>query len=443
MKFPLIYEIATKDVVNIDINQTLAEAIDMMYKYNHRNIIVIDKNRFFILTANDILKLKLKSCDFSNKISSIDLEVLPTINKDENILDTMSFLERDIEYICATDDEGNLFGLVTYTDIISHIDPESLMENYRLADLMKMNKNVQKISKDSSTKDALEGMAENNYDCVVVLEGKLPIGILTTKDIMNLIKNRPNLDSDVSEYMSTPVESLDENSSIKEAINFMQVKHFKRIVTTNSDGEFTGLILQKELISLSYSRWAILMKQYSSELSEINTLLEDKSKKFEKMASIDQLTGLYNRYKFTELFVLEYHTMVQRDNKMSLIMLDIDHFKKINDRYGHNIGDTVLLQLSNILLRHLRNVDIIGRWGGEEFLILLPTAEIENAKKLAEKLRLSIEEYDMDNNLKITTSFGVTEIKQGDDIKSAVKRADDALYEAKAKGRNCVVVNTQ
>ncbi|MCK5111181.1 MAG: diguanylate cyclase [Arcobacteraceae bacterium] len=438
MKFPLIYEIATKNAVKIDISSTLNEAIDLMYRYNHRNVIVVDKNKFFILTANDILKLKLKGYDFSIEISNIKLEILPTISKDANILDTMPFLEDSIEHICVVDDDGSLFGILTYTDIISHIDPESLMENYRLADLMNMNKNIQKISKDTSTTDALRNMADNDFDCVVVLKKDLPIGILTTKDIMDLIKRGPDLNLPVSDYMSSPVESLDENSTIKEAINFMKEKHFKRIIITNKNGEFTGLILQKELISLSYSRWAILMKQYSTELNEINTVLEQKNKRFEKMAFTDQLTGLYNRYKFTELFVSEYHTMAQRDNKMSLIMLDIDFFKKINDKYGHNIGDRVLLQMSNILLRHLRNVDIVGRWGGEEFLILLPTATLENATTLADKLRIAIQDFDMDEHLKVTASFGVTEVKIGDDIKSAVKRADDALYEAKNSGRNCV-----
>ena len=440
MKFPLINEIATRDVVTIHIDSTLNDAIDMMHKSNHRNVIVEDRGNFFILSANDIMRLKLKGIDFFTLIADINLKLLPTINKDDNILDTMGFLEKNVEYICAINDDKSLYGLLTYTDIISHIDPESLMENYRLADLMKMNKHIQKISQDTITSEALKNMADNDFDCVVVLENNLPIGILTTKDIMDLIKHSSDLSLPVSVYMSSPVESLDEYSSIKEAINFMKEKHFKRIIITNDQGEFTGLILQKELITLSYSRWAILMKQYSTELNEINVLLENKNKKFEKMAFIDQLTGLYNRYKFTEIFVSEYKTMSQRENKMSLIILDIDYFKKINDNYGHNIGDRVLLQISNILLRHLRNVDVVGRWGGEEFLILLPTATLENATILAEKLRLAIEDYDMGDQLKVTSSFGVTEVKIGDDIKSAVKRADDALYEAKDFGRNCTKV---
>lgn len=439
MKFPLIQDVATIDLVKIDIDSFVDDALDLMYKHNHRDVIVIDKNvDFYIITAPEILKLKLNNSSENKKLSDLNLAKIPIIQKDENILDTIKFIENNIEYIAVVDQELKLFGLLTHTDIVSHIDPETLMENYRLSDLMKMNKDIQKISKDTITNEVLEKIISNNYDCVVIIENKIPIGVLTTKDVVKLLKNKPDLTLPVSQYMSTPIITLDETSSIKEAVSFMKEQHFKRIVIVNGKKEFTGLILQKELISLSYSRWAMLMKQYSTELSEINYLLEQKNKKFEKMASSDQLTGLYNRYKFTELFISEYNTMTKRGNEMSLIILDIDYFKNINDKYGHNIGDKVLLKLSNILLRYLRNVDIIARWGGEEFVVLLPTASLENTLHLTEKIRVAIEKFDMENGIKITASFGITEVIEGDDIKSAIKRADDALYEAKNSGRNCI-----
>lgn len=156
------------------------------------------------------------------------------------------------------------------------------------------------------------------------------------------------------------------------------------------------------------------------------------------MAVTDSLTGLYNRYKFSELFISEYTTMAKRDNSMSIIMIDIDHFKLINDNHGHNMGDKVLVQISNILLKYLRNVDIIARWGGEEFIALLPTATVENGVKLAEKIREAIKSYEMPNGLKVTASFGVTQVIKGDSMESAIGRADEALYEAKNSGRNQV-----
>lgn len=189
---------------------------------------------------------------------------------------------------------------------------------------------------------------------------------------------------------------------------------------------------------MSYSRWALLMKEYQTELNEINNMLKNKNKEYEVMATTDSLTGLYNRHKFTELYLSSYRSMIQRDNEMSLIMLDIDFFKKVNDTYGHNIGDNVLVQISHALLRTLRNIDIVCRWGGEEFVVLLPTASIKNAKILAHKIKEYIESLEIDVAGHVTASFGVACVQQGESMQELVERADRALYLAKNSGRNCV-----
>lgn len=123
---------------------------------------------------------------------------------------------------------------------------------------------------------------------------------------------------------------------------------------------------------------------------------------------------------------------------MSLIILDIDGFKSINDNYGHNIGDRVIVDVSNMLLKVLRGIDIICRWGGEEFVILLPSVDLNNASHIAEKLRVGIEELHVEPLEMVTASFGVTEVKENDNIKTTVERADKALYLAKSSGKNCV-----
>lgn len=130
--------------------------------------------------------------------------------------------------------------------------------------------------------------------------------------------------------------------------------------------------------------------------------------------------------------------MVQRNNNLSLIILDVDHFKKVNDTFGHNIGDKVLVELSRTLLDNLRDIDIVCRWGGEEFVVLLPTANIANASNLADKLRTCIEKLEIDKVGQITASFGVAQVNEGDDMQSVIDRADKALYMAKKSGRNCV-----
>jgi diguanylate cyclase (GGDEF)-like protein len=315
------------------------------------------------------------------------------------------------------------------------------MDNYKICDLININKPICKVQEDTKTLDVLTKMVENNLDNVIIERDNQPFGIITTKDVMRLLKSSADLLVDISTYMTSPLETLKETSTLKEAISFMNKKHFKRIVVVNDKDEIVSIMLQRELISLSYSKWATIMKEYSSELSQINELLHKKTKKYEEMASVDQLTGLYNRYKFTELFVSLYGTMVKRENDMSLIMLDIDHFKNINDTYGHNIGDKVLVDISNILKQYFRNVDIVGRWGGEEFVVLVPTANSTNCEKLADKIRRAIQEAKILDDLEVTASFGITQIKLGDTLEIAISRADEALYDAKNSGRNTIKIN--
>lgn len=180
------------------------------------------------------------------------------------------------------------------------------------------------------------------------------------------------------------------------------------------------------------------MKEYQEELSEINSMLIHKNREYENRASFDSLTGLYNRYKFSELYVSTYRTMLQRENKLSLILLDIDHFKRINDTYGHNIGDSVLKRITQTLKENIRNIDIACRWGGEEFLLLLPTATLQSAISIANKIRENIHTIEIEPAGGVTISCGVSEVRIGEEMEEVVERADRALYLAKNSGRNCV-----
>jgi len=438
MHFPLLRDIATTNVVSIGIDHTASQAIEKILQNQHRNIVVIDGDIFYIMTALDILQTQSKHNQTDIKLKDLNLTRIPTLGKEKNILETLSFIQNSIEYICITDEENKLYGLVTHTDIISHIDPNTLMDNYRLCDFLKMGRRMKWVKKEEKTSIILHEMAKSKFDNVVVVENNKAIGILTTKDIIELVQNKSNLELSVSHFMSTPVETIKNNASVKEALNFVKEKHFKRLIVVKDNGELSGIISQKELISLTYSKWALLMKEYQEELSEINHMLEEKNQKYKKLASTDSLTGLYNRYKLSELYISTYNMMIQRSSNLSIIMLDLDYFKKINDNFGHNVGDDVLVQTAHILLRHLRNIDIIGRWGGEEFIVFLPTVNLKTATKLAENLRHTISEHEFEIVGQIHASFGVTEVKIGDSMESAIERADQALYSAKSSGRNCV-----
>jgi len=162
-------------------------------------------------------------------------------------------------------------------------------------------------------------------------------------------------------------------------------------------------------------------------------------KRVELLSVTDRLTQLFNRLKIDELLDAELKRASRYLNPFSVIMLDLDKFKSVNDTYGHQAGDEVLKELALILKTNVRESDIVGRWGGEEFIIIAPNTNMEDAVELAEKLREKISEFKFSFAGHKTSSFGVAAYRAGDDEKSLIKRADDALYHAKESGRNKVV----
>jgi len=163
------------------------------------------------------------------------------------------------------------------------------------------------------------------------------------------------------------------------------------------------------------------------------------TKKLEYISTHDTLTNIYNREYFDKNLESKIKSALRYGNQFSLIILDIDHFKNVNDTYGHNIGDTVLIEIADILKNNIREDDIAARWGGEEFAILLPHTEIEGTYLLAEKLRICIENSTIIEKEQITASFGVGIYTNNESKTTFFEKVDNALYSAKDNGRNCVV----
>ncbi|GMT49952.1 MAG: GGDEF domain-containing protein [bacterium] len=168
------------------------------------------------------------------------------------------------------------------------------------------------------------------------------------------------------------------------------------------------------------------------------TNTEEERKTYQIQAATDFLTGLPNRMKFNCCFTEEIERATRYHSSLSLILLDIDHFKRINDTLGHQVGDQALIELARLIHDNRRQNDKIARIGGEEFVILAPGATINKARDFAEKLRTVVENNAFSNIDRLTCSFGVSELTDEDNMDSLFKKADDALYKAKANGRNKV-----
>jgi polar amino acid transport system substrate-binding protein len=175
-------------------------------------------------------------------------------------------------------------------------------------------------------------------------------------------------------------------------------------------------------------------------LKEAQKDINKKNKALAKLAITDKLTNLYNRRKLEELLQNELHRSQRFSHPFALSIIDIDEFKKVNDTHGHPIGDQVLIEMAKVLSNSLRTTDFVGRYGGEEFMIICPESSIKEVTTLMENIRLKIEQHAFVNIGHKTASFGVTLSQKDDTLDDIIQRADNALYEAKNSGRNKVVL---
>ena len=198
---------------------------------------------------------------------------------------------------------------------------------------------------------------------------------------------------------------------------------------TNKKQKYTKLSLYNDELSLLSQDIDIALQEFEN--------LENEKNKIEQIAQRDPLTSLYNRL-FLNNFFKEIN---EKQQPYAVILLDIDHFKVINDTYGHQVGDSVLVAFAKILESKTRTHDIVVRWGGEEFLVLIQNATLQGAYDTAQKIRIAIENNVFNSIDKVTASFGIALYDGSHEITTVVKNADDALYKAKHNGRNKVEIN--
>lgn len=230
---------------------------------------------------------------------------------------------------------------------------------------------------------------------------------------------------------------------------FAQLRDALNPLQNSPNGAFDG-ICGLEVSRLSdgsrrYIEWRItaMGSSHHDTITLVLTQLDitgqvEKEAQLERLATTDMLTGLVNRSQFDLLLKSELNRHDRYSRPLSLIMLDLDYFKDINDSYGHDVGDQVLVELSHLLKSNLRKADCCARWGGEEFMLLAPETSLDQAVRLADKICNAIKHTAFPIDGCVTASFGVVEVHSKESSKSVMKRVDNALYQAKDKGRNRV-----
>jgi diguanylate cyclase (GGDEF)-like protein len=192
-------------------------------------------------------------------------------------------------------------------------------------------------------------------------------------------------------------------------------------------------------------RWTALARQHRRQGEELEALvartarLRSEQASLRRQANVDALTGVLNRRGLDEALT----ALEAAGGDVALLVLDIDHFKRVNDRHGHDLGDQVLRRVAGVMAQNVRADDVVGRWGGEEFLVACPNCGLSNASAVAEKIRLRIEAsaFGARERIAVTASLGVAVMEPGESHAEAFRRADAALYRAKSGGRNRVVVD--
>ena len=255
------------------------------------------------------------------------------------------------------------------------------------------------------------------------------------KDVIRIgvKKNDPQLHSIMSKLVrAMPVKDVD--------------KIYKKWISLTFADRFDYSLLWKigggvVLVLILVLAWNYQLMRLNREIGRAHQELEKKSGELERLAVTDSLTGLNNRRYIQQILEKERVRHLRYQRPFSVILSDLDHFKEVNDRYGHQTGDIVLIRFAGLLKSVARESDVPGRWGGEEFLVICPESDLIGASTLAENLRKSFSELDFPTAGQRTASFGVACFRDDESVESLLHRADTALYAAKEKGRNRVEVD--
>ncbi|TKJ06259.1 GGDEF domain-containing protein [Bacillus cereus] len=206
----------------------------------------------------------------------------------------------------------------------------------------------------------------------------------------------------------------------------------RRIKMSNYEGAVSTFLLRATPLPEDLSRFIVKC----TEITELDEIYQEQ----ERLAMIDSLTEIYNRLKFQQILEVEWEKVIRNDEKIAIILFDIDNFKTVNDTYGHDFGDLALIQLAELMKSKVEQQHVFARWGGEEFIILVTNTVEKEAFQVAESLRFFIETKQFTGISKLTASFGVALYEQGTTREELMQRADIALYEAKKNGKNQVCV---
>lgn len=371
--------------------------------------------------------LKNKSCDFV-------LAIAPSPSRQKHLSFTNLYLAFPQVATMRTD-----------AAFISNMDDlldkkVGVVKDYATAEILKLKYPQFRPIEIESLHDGMQKVSSGDMDAIIEF---LPSASRAINELsLGNLKIAGKIDEMIKLGAATRNDELMLQSILQKSIQSFQPEDHKSILDKwltvkyeyGTDYTLVWIIALGALFSL------LVFGYWNHKITEAKKIIEKQNIKLEVLATTDKLTKIYNRAKLDTLLDNEIERAKRYQHSFGCAIIDIDHFKKINDTYGHLVGDTVLKASALLIQTHIRKSDIFGRWGGEEFLLILPEANFQDLMKILEKIRTIIAQCDILKVGEITISTGATLFLPSDSSDSIIKRADDALYEAKEGGRNKIII---
>jgi diguanylate cyclase (GGDEF)-like protein/PAS domain S-box-containing protein len=432
ISFKKAEQIMKRKIISLGRKATVSAAVELMIK-NHISCVLIieDDKPVGIITERDITK-SIAENNILNNVEGIMNFPVFTADKDINLYDATKLMEKNkLRSLVIVDSEGDVIGIVTKSDIIKNLR----------ADYVELLKNMLKEKSRALIESEIKyrTLVERSLEGIMIIqEGLIKFVNPTLLKILSY-EEKEMLGRDILRFLYP-----DERQLLLENLNKLgNSEHVEsalelRLIHKNGEGNYMEILSTQ----IQYEGKPAVLATFRDITERKKTEAELK-----RLVITDDLTELFNQRYFYIQLVKEIERAKRHNRPLSMLLIDIDMFKDFNDKYGHLEGDYVLKKIGEILMKNVREIDMAFRFGGEEFVVLLPDTKHEDAIIVGERFRKAVAAnvfypFTLDGQPDIvskTVSIGVTEFHVEDNIKSFLKRVDNAMYQAKKSGRNMVI----
>ncbi|MBE9032302.1 diguanylate cyclase [filamentous cyanobacterium LEGE 11480] len=459
MAIPTFEHLTRQNIVTLSPVTPVSAAIAAMSQVRQTCVLVVEAEKTLvgIFTERDVTRGVSQQLDFDRLTLGDVMTVEPQTLHHRDIADVFQlsrlFLKKQIRHLPVVNDQHQVMGLMTPQSMRNLVKPEYLLRQLRIGDVMTAN--VVCAYPADSFLDVVAMMAAQSVSCVVIIDpvSEMPLGIITERDVVRFHAESQDLSVlTAGQCMTQPLVTMQPHHSLWQVHQKMQEMHVRRLVISYATGQLAGIITQTQLLRMmdpveihqTMQQMQSVIDRQTSELQRLNQQLKATNQDLGRQAKIDELTQVANRRSFNQSFSQLLQRSAGRHNAISLLLIDVDHFKLFNDTYGHVAGDRCLFKVAQVLKGLAQTPqDLCARYGGEEFALLLPGADLAEAEKIAQQAIQQVQKLAITHAASlthdyVTISIGVlaTICRIDSAPEALLQMADTALYEAKQTGRN-------